>query len=154
MSLHLCVLWTQSVVYKTLLWRVKSFLVWHNSKQCLQGFPPLLLLLPRVLQGLIPLYSLSVTYQQLARPAFYNLSNSFLDVTSTELSIQCFIHPTGSLTVNRLKIVILLSGNTTWRGPTQTHSHIHKHKRKHTVCKLLGKSVWEEERNPTEMTKW
>lgn len=76
------------------------------------------------LQKLNPLYSLSVTHREPARLAFHNFPNSLLDVAPAELTIQCFIRPTGSLTVNGLKMVILLSGNTTWHGcrPTLTHT--------------------------------
>lgn len=99
----------------------------------LQGFTPSKpLMLPEVLQSLNPLCSLSVTHQKLARPAYYNLSNSFLDVTPVESKIQCFIHPAGSVTVNRLKMVILLSGNTTWHGCRPTHAEALRHTETHT----------------------
>lgn len=80
------------------------------------------MMLPGVLESLNPLYSLSLTHQELTRPAVYHFANSFLDVTPVESTIQCFIHPTGSLTVNRLKMVILLSGNTTWHVHRPTHT--------------------------------
>lgn len=107
----------------------------------LQGYPlPVPRLLPGVLQSLNLLYSFSVTHRELTRPAFHNFSNSFLDVTPAELTIQCFIHPTGSLTVNRLKMVILLSGNTTWhRCRPQTHTHTHTGTK---TCTKRGCDFW------------
>lgn len=74
-----------------------------------------------------PSHYLAVTRHKLAKPAVYIFSNSLLDVPPAESTIQSFIHPTGSLTVNKLKMVILLSGNTTWHrhGPPLLHTHMH-----------------------------
>lgn len=54
----------------------------------------------------------------------------------TESTIQCFIHPTGSLTVNRLKMVILLSGNTTWHGRRPTHTEALRHAQTHRMLRM------------------
>lgn len=114
------------------------FVFLFDTSECLahKDFSTLLLL--GLLLSSNPLYYLSATHQELAKPAFYNFSNSIFDVPPAESTIQCFIHPTGSLTVNKLKMVILLSGNTTWlkrRPPptrTQSYLRIHKHMSKHT----------------------
>lgn len=61
------------------------------------------------------LYAVSITHQELAKPACNNFSDSFLDVPPAESIILSFIHPTGWLTMNKLKMVIPLSWSTTWR---------------------------------------
>lgn len=87
-----------------------------------------------------PSYYLSVTHHKLAKPAVYNFSNTLLDVPPAESTIQCFIHPTGSLTVNKLKMVILLSGNTTWhRSRPPFHTHTHTRTVRHHTQKPLRK---------------
>lgn len=73
-----------------------------------------------------PSHYLAVARHELAKPAVYIFSSSRLDVPPAESTVQSFIHPTGSLTVNKLKMVILLSGNTTWHrhGPPLSRAHI------------------------------
>lgn len=96
-----------------------------------------------------PSYYLAVTRYKLAKPAFYIFSNSLLDVPPAESTIQSFIHPTGSLTVNKLKMVILLSGNTTWHrhGPPLSHTHSATHTQSTSVSTQSGDRVqWKKKR--------
>lgn len=72
----------------------------------------------------LPSLPLSNSHIELARLAFYHFTNFFLYVMPVEFTIQCFIQLTGSLTMNRLKMVIRLLRNTTWHECKHTNTRI------------------------------